>query len=73
MFLIYTGVTQVSLEIAMQASTNDQWTLAAVLAILGDLFSIPLSIAALRLVTEVYRRQKALVEGVDAGDEFASD
>ena len=34
------------------------------LAILGDLFSIPLSIAALRLVTEVYRRQKTLVEGV---------
>jgi hypothetical protein len=73
LFLIYTGVTQVSLEIAIQASTNDQWTLAAVLAILGDLFSIPLSIAALRLVTEVYRRQKALVEGVEASGEFASD
>jgi hypothetical protein len=64
LFLLYTGVTQVSLEIAIQASTNEQWTLAAVLAILGDLFSIPLSIAALRLVTEVHRRQKALVEGV---------
>jgi hypothetical protein len=70
LFLIYTGVTQVSLEIAIQASTNDQWTLAAMLAIAGDLFSIPLSIAALRLVTEVYRRQKALVEG-DSTDQYA--
>jgi hypothetical protein len=70
LFLIYTGVTQISLEIALQASTNDQWTLAAVLAIAGDFFSILLSIAALRLVTEVYRRQKALVEGTDAGDQF---
>jgi hypothetical protein len=66
LFLLYTGITQVSVEIAMQASTNDQWTLAAVLAILGDLFSIPLSIAALRLVTEIYRRQKALVEGLNS-------
>ncbi len=65
LFLLYTGVTQVSLEIALQASTNDQWTLAAVLAIAGDLFSIPLSIAALQLVTEVYRRQKSLVEGAN--------
>jgi hypothetical protein len=65
LFLLYTAVTQISLEIAIQASSNDQWTLAAVLAILGDLFSIPLSIAALRLVTEVYRRQKALVDGLD--------
>jgi Domain of unknown function (DUF4328) len=71
LFLIYTGVTQVSLEIAIQASTNDQWTLAAVLAIAGDLFSIPLSIAALRLVTEVYRRQKALVEGSSSSNQFA--
>jgi hypothetical protein len=71
LFLIYTGVTQVSLEIAIQASTNDQWTLAAVLAIAGDLFSIPLSIAALRLVTEVYRRQKALVEGGSSGERFS--
>jgi hypothetical protein len=71
LFLIYTGVTQVSLEIAIQASTNDQWTLAAVLAIAGDLVSIPLSIAALRLVTEVYRRQKALVEGSSSTDQFA--
>jgi hypothetical protein len=68
LFLIYTGVTQISLEIAFQASTNDQWTLAAVLAILGDLFSIPLSIITLRLVTEIYRRQEALVEGVHPGD-----
>ena len=37
------------------------------LATLGDLFSIPLSIAALRLVTEVYRRQRALVEGDNPG------
>ncbi|MBV8141724.1 MAG: DUF4328 domain-containing protein [Verrucomicrobia bacterium] len=66
LFLLYTGVTQVSLEVAIQASTNDQWTLAAVLAILGDLFSIPLSIAALRLVTEVYRRQQELVVAVGA-------
>jgi hypothetical protein len=71
LFLIYTGVTQVSLEIALQASTNDQWTLAAVLAIAGDLFSIPLSIAALRLVTEIYRRQKVLVESGDPSDQFA--
>jgi Domain of unknown function (DUF4328) len=68
LFLLYTGVTQISLEIAFQASTNDQWTLAAVLAILGDLFSIPLSIITLRLVTEIYRRQEALVEGVNPGD-----
>jgi len=70
LFLLYTGVTQVSLEIAIQASTNDQWTLAAVLAIVGDFFSIPLSIAALRLVTEIYRRQKALVEGANPADQF---
>jgi Domain of unknown function (DUF4328) len=68
LFLLYTGVTQISLEIAFQASTNDQWTLAAVLAILGDLFSIPLSIITLRLVTEIYRRQEALVEGVHTAD-----
>jgi hypothetical protein len=63
LFLVYTGITQISLELAIQASTNDQWTLAAILAILGDFFSIPLSLAALRLVTEVYRRQMTLVEG----------
>ena len=68
LFLLYTGVTQISLEIAFQASTNDQWTLAAVLAILGDLFSIPLSIITLRLVTEIYRRQEALVAGVHPAD-----
>jgi Domain of unknown function (DUF4328) len=71
LFLLYTAVTQISLEIAIQASTNEQWTLAAVLAIAGDLFSIPLSITALRLVTEVYRRQKALVEGVEPSDQYA--
>ncbi len=60
LFLVYTGITQISLELAIQASTNDQWTLAAVLAILGDFFSIPLSLAALRLVTEIYRRQRTL-------------
>jgi hypothetical protein len=63
LFLIYTGITQISLELAIQATTNEQWTLAAVLAILGDFFSIPLSLAALRLVTEIYRRQITLVEG----------
>jgi hypothetical protein len=63
LFLVYTGITQISLELAIQASTNEQWTLAAVLAILGDVFSIPLSLAALRLVTEIYRRQRTLVEG----------
>jgi Domain of unknown function (DUF4328) len=63
LFLLYTGITQISVEIAIQASTNDQWTLAAVLAILGDFFSIPLSIAALQLVTQIYQRQKLLVEG----------
>lgn len=72
LFLLYTGVTQVSLEIAIQASTNDQWTLAAALAIAGDFLSIPLSIAALRLVSEVYRRQKALVDGANPGDQFVS-
>src|SRR5207249_9121547 len=61
LFLLYTGVTQIALEIAFNASSNEQWTLAAVMAILGDLFSIPLSIVALRIVTEIYRRQKALV------------
>ena len=71
LFLLYYAVTQVSLGIAIQAATNDQWTLAAVLAIAGDFFSIPLSITALRLVTEVYRRQKALVEGVNSSDQYA--
>jgi Domain of unknown function (DUF4328) len=71
LFLLYYAVTQVSLGIAIQASTTDQWTLAAVLAIAGDLFSIPLSITALRLVTEVYRRQRALVEGVNSSDQYA--
>jgi uncharacterized protein DUF4328 len=63
LFLLYTGVTQIALESAFNATSNEQWTLAAVMAILGDLFSIPLSIVALRIVTEIYRRQKALVEG----------
>jgi Domain of unknown function (DUF4328) len=65
LFLLYSGVTQVSLQIGIQASTNDQWTLAAVFAILGDLFSVPLSIIVLRLVTEIYKRQKQLVEGAN--------
>jgi Domain of unknown function (DUF4328) len=63
LFLLYSGVTQVSLQIGIQASTNDQWRLAAIFAILGDLFSLPLSIVVLRLVTEIYKRQKDLVEG----------
>ena len=67
LFLLYSGVTQVSLQIGIQASTNDQWTLAAVFAILGDFFSVPLSIIVLRLVTEIYKRQKELVEGANRG------
>ena len=65
LFLLYSVVTQVSLQLGLQASTNDQWTLAAVFAILGDLFSVPLSIVVLRLVTEIYQRQKQLVEGAN--------
>ena len=65
LFLLYSGATQVSLQIGIQASTNDQWTLAAVFAILGDFFSVPLSIIVLRLVTEIYKRQKELVEGAN--------
>ena len=67
LFLVYALVTQISLQLALQASNNDQWNFAAIMAILGDLISIPLSIAALRLVTEVFRRQKVLVDGIDAG------
>jgi hypothetical protein len=63
LFLIYALITQISLQLAIQASNNDQWNFAAIMAILGDLISIPLSIAALRLVTEVFRRQKVLVDG----------
>jgi hypothetical protein len=61
LFLAYSIVTQVSLELALD-SANNQWTLAAVFAILGDFFSVPLSIVVLRLVTEVYKYQKNLVE-----------
>jgi hypothetical protein len=64
LFLVYAVITQISLQLAIQASNNDQWNFAAIMAILGDLISIPLSIAALRLVTEVFRRQKDLVDGV---------
>jgi hypothetical protein len=67
LFLVYALVTQISLQLALQASNSDQWNFAAIMAILGDLISIPLSIAALRLVTEVFRRQKVLVDGIDAG------
>ncbi len=63
LFLVYAFTTQISLQLAIQASNNDQWNFAAIMAILGDLISIPLSMAALRLVTEIFRRQKALVEG----------
>jgi Domain of unknown function (DUF4328) len=62
LFLLYSVATQVSLELALDGSTSDQWWLAAIFAILGDLFSVPLSILALHLVTEIYRRQKNLVE-----------
>ena len=67
LFLFYALVTQISLQLALQASNSDQWNFAAIVAILGDLISIPLSIAALRLVTEVFRRQKVLVDGIDPG------
>ncbi|HZC58708.1 MAG TPA: DUF4328 domain-containing protein [Chthoniobacterales bacterium] len=67
LFLVYALVTQISLQLALQASNSDQWNFAAIVAILGDLISIPLSIAALRLVTEVFRRQKVLVDGIDPG------
>jgi Domain of unknown function (DUF4328) len=63
LFLSYSVVTQVSLELALDSSTNNQWTVAAIFAILGDFFSVPLSIVVLRLVTEVYKHQKNLVEG----------
>ncbi|HEV3209600.1 MAG TPA: DUF4328 domain-containing protein [Chthoniobacterales bacterium] len=62
LFLLYSVATQVSLELALDGSTNDQWWLAAIFAILGDLFSVPLSIVALRLITEIYKHQKNLVE-----------
>jgi Domain of unknown function (DUF4328) len=65
LFLLYSIVTQVSLELALDSSTNSQWTLAAIFAILGDFFSVPLSIVVLRLVTEIYRHQKKLVEGAN--------
>jgi|SRR5215469_16089753 len=71
LFLVYSVVTQVSLQLGLQASTNDQWTLAAVFAILGDFFSVPLSIVVLRLVTEIYKRQKQLVEGASSGLPFS--
>ena len=48
--------------LALDGSTNDQWLLAAIFAILSDLFSVPLSVVALRLVTEIYKHQKNLVE-----------
>jgi uncharacterized protein DUF4328 len=65
LFLLYSIVTQVSLELALESSTNSQWALAAIFAILGDFFSVPLSIVVLRLVTEVYKHQKNLVEGTN--------
>jgi Domain of unknown function (DUF4328) len=67
LFLLYSIVTQVSLELALDSSTNSQWSLAAIFAILGDFFSVPLSIVVLRLVTEVYKHQKNLVEGAHCG------
>jgi Domain of unknown function (DUF4328) len=70
LFLVYGLVTWISLRLALQASNNDQWNFAAIMAILGDLISIPLSIAALRLVTEVFRRQKVLVDGIDPGSKY---
>jgi hypothetical protein len=62
-FLLYSVATGLS-GLGLDGSTNDQWWLAAIFAILGDLFSVPLSIATLRLVTEIYKHQKNLVERV---------
>jgi hypothetical protein len=62
LFLLCSITTQVSLELALDSSSSDQWWLAAIFAILGDFFSVPLSILALRLVTEIYEQQKNLVE-----------
>jgi hypothetical protein len=67
LFLVYTVITQIALQLSIQASSNTEWVFADVLATIGDFISIPLSIAALRLVTEVFRRQKALVDGMDPG------
>jgi hypothetical protein len=67
LFLVYTVVTQIALQLSIQASSNTEWVFADVLATIGDFISIPLSIAALRLVTEVFRRQKSLVDGMDPG------
>jgi hypothetical protein len=69
LFLLCSISTQVSLELAFDSSTNDQWLLAAILATVGDFFSIPLSIVALRLVTMIYQQQKSLVER-DPEDNF---
>ena len=70
LFLLCSIATQVSLEIALDSSTNDQWLLAAIFAIVGDFFSVPLSIVVLRLITEIYKHQKKLVGGAgsDAAD-----
>jgi len=62
-FLLYSFATGLS-GLGLDGSTNDQWWLAAIFAILGDLFSVPLSIVTLRLVTEIYKHQKNLVERV---------
>jgi hypothetical protein len=61
LFLLCSITTQISFELALDSSTANQWWMAAILAILGDFFSIPLSIVSLRLVTEIYRQQKNLV------------
>jgi hypothetical protein len=61
LFLLCSIATQVSLELALDSSTNDQWLLAAIFAIVGDFFSVPLSIVVLRLITEIYEHQKNLV------------
>ena len=68
LFLLCSIATQVSLEIALDSSTNDQWLLAAIFAIVGDFFSVPLSIVVLRLITEIYKHQKKLVGGAGSDE-----
>jgi len=60
LFLLCSIATHASLELA-----NDQWLLAAISAIAGDFFSVPLSIVVLRLITDIYNHQKKLVGRTD--------
>jgi len=60
LFLLCSIATHASLELA-----SDQWLLAAISAIAGDFFSVPLSIVVLRLITDIYNHQKKLVGRTD--------